>query len=234
MLKQALAQTNPGTLQITHLTGNFYIYVTYNDPGNGVSFPSNSMYLVTNKGVVLFDTPWDTTMFQPLLDSIKARHHKNAIACISTHFHADRTAGLEFYRKKGLETYTTTRTDKFSKERNQKRAKHLIAGDTTFNIGGYGFQIYYPGEGHSPDNIVIWFNNDKILYGGCLIKSTEAGSLGNLSDANVTAWPKTIKNIQERFKNPRYIIPGHQDWTDKNSLDHTLDLLTEYNRSNSH
>lgn len=55
------------------------------------------MYLVAKDGVVLFDTPWDTTQFQPLLDSIKLKHDKNVIICIATHAHEDRTGGLEYY-----------------------------------------------------------------------------------------------------------------------------------------
>jgi metallo-beta-lactamase class B len=87
---------------------------------------------VTSKGVVLFDTPWDSTQFQPLLDSIKMRHDKDVVLCISTHFHEDRTAGLEFYRRIGIKTYTTERTDKLSRERNEKRAEFLIYKDTVF------------------------------------------------------------------------------------------------------
>jgi len=82
-------------LRIEHLTDNFYVYTTYKDL-NGFMFPSNSMYLVTDNGVVLFDTPWDTTQFQPLLDSISVRHNKKVVLAVSTHYHDDRTAGLEF------------------------------------------------------------------------------------------------------------------------------------------
>jgi len=74
---------------------------TYSVSGT-VSTPSNSMYLVTNGHVVLFDTPWDEAQFQPLLDSIETKHHLPVILCIVTHYHADRTAGLEYYRQKVL------------------------------------------------------------------------------------------------------------------------------------
>lgn len=218
-------------LVISHLTGDFYVYTTYgaykNEP-----VPSNSMYLVTTKGVVLFDTPWDSTQFQPLLDSIKIKHNKKVVLCISTHFHEDRTAGLEFYRRKDIKTYTTEQTDELSKLRNEKRAEFLIYKDSIFIVGQHKFQAYYGGQGHSPDNIVIWFDNEKILYGGCLVKSTEAEDLGNLSDANVKAWATTIESIQQKFINPNYIIPGHLDWHSKESLMHTLDLIQQYNKNN--
>jgi metallo-beta-lactamase class B len=226
-LSDVFSQTlNPG-LTISHLTGDFYVYTTYGSYKGG-PVPSNSMYLVTSKGVVLFDTPWDSTQFQPLLDSIKTRHNKNVVLCISTHFHEDRTAGLEYYRRKGIKTYTTVQTDELSKMRGEKRAEYLIYKDTVFTVGEHVFQTYYGGKGHSPDNIVIWFDKEKILYGGCLVKSTEADDLGNLGDANVKEWSATIKNIQQKFINPAYIIPGHLDWHSKESLTHTLNLIQQY------
>jgi metallo-beta-lactamase class B len=226
-LSCASGQTPNRRLTISHLTGDFYIYTTY-VLLQGKPYPANSMYMVSSKGVVLFDTPWDTTQFQPLLDSIKAKHNKNVVVCISTHFHEDRTAGLEYYRSKGIKTYTTEWTDSLSRLNNKKRAEFLIPNDTLFAMGEHHFQTYYGGWGHSPDNIVIWFDKEKILYGGCLVKSTEADDLGNLSDANVKEWEITIKNIQHKFDHPNYIIPGHLDWHNKESLTHTLNLIRQY------
>ncbi|HTB25794.1 MAG TPA: BlaB/IND/MUS family subclass B1 metallo-beta-lactamase [Puia sp.] len=218
-------------LVISHLTGDFYVYTTFGTYKNE-PVPSNSMYMITSEGVVLFDTPWDSTQFQPLLDSIKIKHNKNVVLCISTHFHDDRTAGLEYYRRIGIKTYTTEQTDELSKQRNEKRAEFLMYKDSIFTVGQHTFQTYYGGQGHSPDNIVIWFDKEKILYGGCLVKSTEAEDLGNLSDANVKAWATTIKNIQQKFISPNYIIPGHLDWYSKESLTHTLLLIQQYNEKN--
>ena len=222
--------SGPGLI-ISHLTGDFYVYTTFGFfKGNPV--PSNSLYMVSSDGVVLFDTPWDSTQFKPLLDSIENRHGKKVIMCISTHFHADRTAGLEYYSSMGIKTYTSKRTDELSKQRHQKRAALLIYKDSTFTVGQHSFQTYYGGQGHSPDNIVIWFEKEKILYGGCLVKSTEATDLGNLSDAIIKNWAATILNVQHKFKNPDYIIPGHGDWSSKRSLTHTLDLIKQYEEHN--
>ena len=221
------AQSSNRHLTISHLTGDFYVFTTYGSYKEN-PVPANGMYLVTDKGVVMFDTPWDTTQFQPLLDSIKIRHNKNVVICIATHFHEDRTGGLEYYRHMGVKTYTTSQTDKFCQQRNKKRAEFLMYKDTTFVLGQYKFRTYYGGQGHSPDNIVIWFDKEKILYGGCLVKSTEAGDLGNLEDASVKEWASTIKNIQLKCKNPAYIIPGHLAWNSNSALTHTLQLILQY------
>lgn len=217
------AQPTNSPLKITHLTGDFYVFITYNlYKGNPI--PANGLYLVTTDGVVMIDSPWDTTQFQPLLDSIKLRHNKNVIMCIATHFHDDRTGGLEYYRQQRIKTYTTKLTDELSKKTGKKRAEFLINTDTIFNVGQYSFQTYYPGEGHAPDNIVIWFKNQRILYGGCLIKTVDDTDLGYLGDANVKTYAATVKNVQQKCKRPKFVIPGHGDWRSIKSLKHTLQM----------
>ena len=225
-LQNISAQKADSSLKISHLTGDFYVYTTCNFyKGNRI--PANGMYVVTNQGVVMFDTPWDTTQFQPLLDSINIKHGKKVVICIATHFHEDRTGGLEYYRQQGISTYTTKQTDELSKKRGMKRAEFLLNKDSVFTVGQYSFQTYYPGPGHAPDNIVIWFEREKILYGGCLIKSVEDETLGNLSDANVKAYATTIENVQRKCKKPKHIITGHNDWTNTKSLEHTLEMARQ-------
>ncbi|MBY0424161.1 MAG: BlaB/IND/MUS family subclass B1 metallo-beta-lactamase, partial [Cytophagales bacterium] len=217
-------------IQITQLTDGFYVFTTYQS-FKGTPFPSNGMYVVTEEGVVIIDTPWDTSQFQPLLDSIQWRHKHLAIMCLATHFHEDRTGGLDYYKLKGIKTYATKRTDNLCIERNEKRAELLIENDTVFAFGKYSFKTYYPGHGHTPDNIVIWFPEQKILYGGCLIKSLQAKELGNLADARVNQWKKSIHAIQRKFGEPNFIVPGHQDWASNQSLTHTLHLIDQYQKN---
>ncbi|HLA54920.1 MAG TPA: MBL fold metallo-hydrolase [Flavobacterium sp.] len=101
-------------LEIHQLAGDFYVYTTYHDY-DGKPFPSNSMYLVTDDGVILFDTPWDEAQCQPLLDSIEKRHNKKVMLCLVTHFHDDRTAGLDFLKSKGIKTWSTKQTYELGK-----------------------------------------------------------------------------------------------------------------------
>lgn len=225
-----LGQTAKEKLKISPLTGDFYIYTTYNTY-QGNQIPANGMYLVTDTGVVMFDSPWDTTQFQPLLDSIKLKHHKNVLLCIATHWHSDRTEGLEYYKKQGIKTYTTTLTDELSAKNNKKRAEFLIKKDTVFNIGQYSFETYYPGEGHTADNIIIWFKQEKILYGGCLIKGADAENLGYLGDANATEYKTTLKRVQQKCTDPKFIIVSHSDWNNINSLKHSITLAKKLKRN---
>lgn len=165
--------------------------------------------------------------FSHYLTALKLNTRKKVVLCIATHSHEDRTGGLQFLKQKGIKTYTTKQTDEISKQRGEKRAEFYFTKDTTFKIGKCSFQTFYGGEGHTKDNIVIWFGKDKILYGGCVIKSTEATDLGYIRESNLKAWPITLTNIKQKFPNYKFIIPGHQDWTSIKSLEHTLELLRQ-------
>lgn len=215
-------------LKIEHLADNFYIYTTYN-LYEGTPVPANGMYLVTKAGVVMFDTPWDSTQFQPLLDSIEAKHHQPVTLCIATHWHSDKTAGLEYYRHKGIKTYTTVLTDKLSEANNKPRAEYLFTKDTIFKAGPYTFETFYPGEGHTKDNIVLWFRKEKILYAGCLVKGAEATSLGFLGDGNKAAYASTLKKLQSKYPKPKCIVVTHSDWRDINSLKHSIEMAEKLN-----
>ena len=220
------AQTSK--LKFSKLTDHLYIYTTHK-LFSGTPFPSNSMYMVTADGIVLIDTPWDEAQFQPLLDSIEARHNKKVLMCIATHFHDDRTAGLTYYQSKGIPTYTSKLTYDLSREKGEGLAEHYFVNDTVFRAGGKTIEVFYPGEGHTKDNVVVWFKEDKVLYGGCLVKSTKNNSLGNIADANIPAWSSTIQNVIDRFPKPAYVVPGHFGWSrGRKALRHTLSLLRQH------
>ncbi len=221
------AQSNKKLL-IEHLKGDFYVYTTYNTYQDS-KVRANGVYLVTKKGVVMFDTPWDTTQFQPLLDSIYKRHHQKVVMAFATHWHNDKTAGLEYYRNAGIKTYTTALTDLLSKKNNAKRAEFLMLKDTSFIFDQYQFETFYPGEGHTQDNIVIWFPKEKILLGGCLIKGAKDENLGFLGDGNTKEYANTLLKVQEKYPNPNYIITAHSDWRDIHSLKNSIRLAKELN-----
>src|SRR6478752_5065850 len=108
-------------LKITPLTGDFYIYTTYNIY-KGDQVPANGMYLVTSNGVMMIDTPWDSTQFQPLLDSIQFRHHKKVVLCIDTYVEEDRKGEEEVYQDQQIEDCLLVAVVECRKKENKKLA----------------------------------------------------------------------------------------------------------------
>jgi len=150
----AFAQKVAKALDIAKLKEDFYVYTTYGSLDDGSRFPSNSMYIVTGAGVVMIDVPWDTTQMLPLLDTIERRHGQKVIACISTHFHADRTAGLDMLHARGIPTYAIERTRVLSRGREGRMPQHTLPEDTTFRAGRHRIRVFYPGPGILP--ITSW------------------------------------------------------------------------------
>ena len=56
LLTNILGQAENANPKISHLTREFFIYSTYNTYQKN-QVPANRMYLVTNIGIVMFDTP---------------------------------------------------------------------------------------------------------------------------------------------------------------------------------
>ncbi|WP_316735112.1 BlaB/IND/MUS family subclass B1 metallo-beta-lactamase [Pedobacter aquatilis] len=218
-----LAQ-NP-KLKITKIAPNLYKYTSYNVYKGNIT-DANAVYLVTKKGVVVIDAPWDSTQFQPFLDSIKVKHNQKVVLAIATHSHEDRAGGLGFFKAKGIETYATAKTNKILLATKKPTAQFTFNGDTTFNIGGVNIHTYFAGEGHTKDNITIWFEQGKLLYGGCLVKSIDSKDLGYIGEANIKQWAQSIKNVQKKFPDAKILIPGHGEGNKPNALNHTLELLS--------
>lgn len=225
----AWAQAQP--LKIEKLQENMYLYITY-QMYNGVSYSSNALYILTDEGAILIDTPWDKTQNDPLVEHIRKEHNKEVKWVITTHFHGDRSGGLDYFRQAGAQTYTYELTNEILKERNEPQAEFTFGKERHFTFGQEELVVYFLGEGHSTDNTVIWFPKEKVLYGGCLIKSAEATDIGYIGDGNPGAWPATIQAIQSKFKEAKTVIPGHDAWNKPGHLENTLRIVSEYNQQN--
>lgn len=215
-------------LDFKKISDSSYVFTTY-QVYKDAKISSHGLLKITSGGVVMIDTPWDTTQFQPLLDSIDRKFHKKVLMVISTHWHEDRTAGLDYYKSKGIKTYSTYATKNLCRENNFPQAEYTFEGDTSFNIFNTIVETYYPGAGHSSDNIVVYFPKDKLLVGGCFVKSVEAEDLGNLSDANIGMWPVAIRNLMKKYPKVKTVIPGHQKIASgKKALKHSLKLAKKH------
>ncbi len=220
------AQNLLNSLQVKALNNNFYVFTTYKLI-DGQPFPANGLFISTDSGVIIIDGPWNLNLKQALFDSISTRTHKKVKLAIVTHHHDDRTAALAWYKQQGILTYGYSKTDSICKYKRETRPAAVFTKDTTFTFAELVMEVMYPGPGHSADNVIIWFPEIKLLYGGCFIKSATATSIGNLSDANLVEWKRNCYRVQSFYPDAALIIPGHGDFTKTGSapLDQTIQLL---------
>ncbi|ATN05378.1 subclass B1 metallo-beta-lactamase IND-2 [Chryseobacterium indologenes] len=203
---------------------NLYLYKSFGVFG-GKEYSANAVYLTTKKGVVLFDVPWQKEQYQTLMDTIQKRHHLPVIAVFATHSHDDRAGDLSFYNQKGIKTYATAKTNELLKKDGKATSTEIIKTGKPYKIGGEEFMVDFLGEGHTVDNVVVWFPKYKVLDGGCLVKSRTATDLGYTGEANVKQWPETMRKLKTKYAQATLVIPGHDEWKGGGHVQHTLDLL---------
>ena len=72
---------------------------------------------------------------------------------------------------------------------------------------------------------MIWLPEDKILFGGCLLKSLEAKDKGNIKDADLKAWSVSVEQVKKKYPDAMIVIPGHGKIGNTSVFDYTLKLL---------
>lgn len=222
-------------IKITPVDSNIYLYTSYGDVGNYKNIDANAVIVVSGNEAVLFDTPWDNMQAEQLLRFVQDSLKKDIKLCIITHAHADRIGSIETMHKNNIPTLCYKLTAEQAPIHKHPAPEHtFINDDTTIRCGNIDIVAYYPGAGHTIDNTVLYIPAKKFLYGGCFIKSGLSRSIGNIADADVTAWPESVKKMQQRFQHTGLdmVIPGHGSWESDKAIANTLQLLTKEVESN--
>jgi metallo-beta-lactamase class B len=214
------------SLSVVPLTKEIFVHVSYKML-DGKPFPSNGLIINTEKEVVLVDAAWTNSQTEQLLSWINSNLKKRVGLAIISHSHDDRIGGIRILLDNGVKVISSNLTADRAERDGFPRPQSIVPmSDSTFTIGKTSIETFYPGRGHSPDNIVVWVNAQKVLFGGCLVKSTESKGLGNIADATISEWPVTIQQLVERYPGAVFVIPGHFGWKG-NPLKHTLGLLKD-------
>jgi metallo-beta-lactamase class B len=116
-----------------------------------------------------------------------------------------------------------------AKKRNLPVPANGFADSLHLELAGKPIKCWYPGGGHTKDNIVVWLPDENVLFAGCMLKEMKSKTLGNLADADIKSWPGTIEKVIRKYKNVEIVIPGHGLWGGPELLKHTRELLTKNN-----
>jgi metallo-beta-lactamase class B len=212
-------------VQLTRINDNVWVHTTYYN-FNGTRTLSNGLLVLTNNGLVLLDTPWTDEQTKQLINLVKEKFKHNIIAAIVTHAHMDRIGGIKTLLANKIDVKATPLTSQLAEKLGYAKPNPSITNNNTLlTFGESEMEVYFPGEGHTIDNIVVWLSDYNILYAGCIAKPMEANSMGNTDDANMKEWPKSIQNLIDKFPNAEIVIPSHGNWGDIQILIHTLELL---------
>ncbi|MFG0215644.1 subclass B1 metallo-beta-lactamase [Brevibacillus porteri] len=223
--------TNPGkSIVLTKLNDKVWLHTSYNE-WNGTTYDHNGLIVSTSKGIVLIDTAWgDTKKTEELLQLIKKHWKKDVVLALITHAHDDSISGIRALLHQKVDVRSTRLTAKLAKEYGYPSPNPTLDEKPVIKVGDTILEAFYPGEGHSKDNITVWLPESKILFGGCFVKSLDARDLGNLSDANVEQWDDSVQKVIEKYPQVETVVPGHGNTGGKNLLDHTIELIKRHSQ----
>lgn len=218
------------SIRISPVDSNIYVYTSYGDAGNYKNVDANAVIVVSGNDAVVFDTPWDDTQAKQLLSFVRDSLRKNIVLSVITHAHVDRIGSIATMKENNIPAIGYRLIAAEAKRHGHPSPDYLFYNtDTTLLCGDLEIVAYYPGAGHTIDNIVIYIPSKRFLYGGCFIKSGHSGSIGNIEDADITAWPASLKNMQQHFGKTgiNMVIPGHGSWKSDKAIENTLRLLSD-------
>ncbi len=220
------AQPSPpaGPLEVVPLTTHTYRHVSFLETDSWGKVACNGLVVVNKGEAVVLDTPVDEAASEELLEWIREALKAEVKAVVATHFHNDCLGGLGAFHRRGIASYALEATRTLARAQGNEVPVQGFEESLVLTVGGLDLKLFYPGAGHTQDNIVAIFPQDRVLFGGCLVKALGAGK-GNLADADTGAWSATVQRVMDSCPDIRWVVPGHGEPGGPELLTFTRDLF---------
>lgn len=207
------------------------------------NFISNAAFIVGSDGVVVIDALGSPILAEALIAAVGKVTTKKITHVIVTHYHADHIYGLQSFRKIGAKIIahpaakeylnSETARQRLSASRtelapwvdentNLIEADTWLSSETKLNLSGLELVVKPVGPAHTPEDLVIFFPKDKVLFAGDLLFRGRLPFIG--SSANTGPWIQALNSFID-FK-ANVAIPGHGPVSESANAD--IELLRDY------
>jgi len=188
-------------------------------------FISNAGFVVTDAGVVVFDSLGSPSLAWALREKIREITDKPVLKVIVSHYHADHIYGLQVFQDEGAEILaprgayeyleSITAAERLDERRfsldpwvnddtRLVRPDRLIEDEYRFSLGGVDFQVNYLGSAHSEGDMTLYVVQDRVLYSGDIIFE---GRVPFVGDADTKRWLETLESLET--SELVALVPGH-------------------------
>lgn len=229
---------------VTTIAKNVYSIVS---PFVGLPTPenkgwnSNIHFVVTGKGVLLFDTGSSETIGRKIKKAIQSVTKQPVRWVINSHSHADHWLGNAAFANAGVDIITSNQAFETMKAHGPGAVKFysrvtkgsigstelvyptlLLTRGQKRNFGGVEVEFIFSNDGHSPGDVLMWLPKQKIIFGGDVLSSDRMPMI--TGHGNV---PNLIKTLHAIAKlKPSIVLTGHGKATTAKSLMRDADLLS--------
>lgn len=203
------------SIRLTHLRGNVYIV---EDTYYAVE---NSAVYIGKDHVTVIGATWTPETARLLATEIGKVTSKPINEVIDTNYHPDRAGGNAYFRQIGASIVSTRMTRDLLEQHwsdvvaftraslPSYPALPVVLPDSVhegdFALQNGHVQALYLGPSHTPDGIFVYFPEEKVLYGNCILKE----KLGNLTYADLGEYPRTLRKLQQLNLDYTTVIAGH-------------------------
>ena len=232
LIETAVAETGDririaDDLYLEELSANVWMHVSTADVPPWGPVSANGLAVLAGNDVILVDTPWNDRQTRDLCDWLAAHKRARVSAVIVCHHHGDNLGGLGWIHDSGIPSYSIERTQDICAELGLEVPRGTVPDDGTLEFSGEVIRVFFPGAGHTADSACVYLPGERILFGGCSVKSLSTRTLGNTQEADLSAWPESLARMKEEFPGARIVVPGHGEPGDLRLIDHTLALLRD-------
>lgn len=220
-------ETNETIVELTKINSSVWVHTSYYEE-NGALLPTNGLVVLTNKSVVLIDTPHTEAQLVSLTKLIKQAFNGTIKTVIVTHAHEKCMGGVAYLKKNEIPVSSLEVVAAAAQAKGLPVPDQMIEGESgEMEIDNTVFELFYPGGSATPDNTVVWIDKHNVLYGGCLIRQYGADSLGDTPEADLGQWKTALENIRDKYAEADIVVPSQGQWGDTSLIDYTLELLEE-------
>ena len=218
-------------IKIRSLAQGIWLYQVFESlPEYESPVSANGLILMSGPSAMLIDLPWTDEQTRAIADWIGSTHQAKVELVVPTHHHKDCSGGLAAAHDLGADSWALHKTTVKLYDAGSVIPKNSFSDEKVLDCGALTVELYYPGSGHTDDNIVAWIPERKVLFGGCLLKAANAASLGNIAEADLQAYPETLKQLERRYEDAEIVVPGHGEPGGRELIKLTLDLSKRQKR----